>query len=199
MYRTSIEKFEEKLKNAFPKRQGLFTQSMARKVTGSHPHQLKKWLPEIVRQGKLRKANAYFFGCHPNELIVQDFGFGEVVICPACNSELPGLPEDVSKVVCENCGVEYVKGENDKWIMIRGVNNQGVILAWGIIAVSVLGPPLLWVAVNHEWVVQQIQEGWDNLCKGWNDFWGLNVQQAPDPASNQCDSIDAQMHFDGSQ
>ena len=51
----------------------------------------------------------------------------------------------------------------------------------------------------HEWGAQQIQEGWNNLCSGWNDFWGLNVQQAPDPASNQCDSFDAQMHFDGSQ
>lgn len=37
---------------------------------------------------------------------------------------------------------------------------------------------------RHEAVAQQIQEGWNNLCKGWNDLWGLNAQQAPDPVGD---------------
>lgn len=59
-------------------------------------------------------------------------------------------------------------------------DNTGILLAWGIIVGLISVPPLVWAAVNHDWVAQQIQEGVNNISKWWNDLWGLDVQQAPD-------------------
>jgi len=42
----------------------------------------------------------------------------------------------------------------------------------------------VWMAVNWDELSRLAQEGWNNLCKGWNDLWGLNAQQAPDPVGD---------------
>ena len=109
IYPARMEVCEKKLKAKFKKRKDLFTQSRACEVTGSHPHQIKKWLEEWVQHGKVRKVTAYFFGCRLDELIVQDFNFGEVAICPVCNSEIPWPPSYSRGIVCANCGAEYIK------------------------------------------------------------------------------------------
>jgi hypothetical protein len=59
---------------------------------------------------------------------------------------------------------------------------------WRGAAVGAIVPTVITAAADgilrDEWVAQQIQEGWNNLCRGWNDFWGLDVQQALDLAGN---------------
>jgi len=109
IYSTRMEEFERMLRETFRKRKDLFTPSRAHKATRRHPYQIKKWLPKLVQRGKLRKVTAYFFGCPPDELIVQDFGFGEVAICPVCNFEVPWPPDNPRRIICANCGTEYVK------------------------------------------------------------------------------------------
>ena len=109
IYTAPMEEFERRLKEKFRKRKDLFTPSRAHKATRRHSYQIKKWLPKLVQRGRLRTVTAYFFGCPPDELIVQDFGFGEVAICPVCNFEVPWPPDNPRKIICAKCGTEYVK------------------------------------------------------------------------------------------
>lgn len=165
-----MKKFEKKLEKTFDKKKDLFTQSRALKKTGSHPHQIKKWLPEMVRLHKLRKVNAYFLGCSPNELIVQDFGFGDVVICPKCNSEILCLLKGLSKVVCEKCGAEYDKDEKYRWRMIQSVNNWGALSPWGaLLGLEIIVPYLLLWSLKKdiERSRKQITEGFKVLIRKW--------------------------------
>lgn len=112
-YDASVKNFLGMLKKSFKKRRDLFTLSRARKVTGGHPSQIRKWIPELVEQHKLRKVDAYFLGCSLTKPIVLSFDFGQVAICPTCNSELLWPPED-DEFVCD-CGVEYIEDENGTW------------------------------------------------------------------------------------
>jgi hypothetical protein len=151
-----MKEFEKNLRDSFTKRKDLFTLSRARKATGSNTEQVKKYLSELVRRGKLRKADVYFFGCPPNELIVQDFGFGEVTICPICNSEVSWPPEDLRRYVCGNCETEYVKSGNGRWHMISGPKNWAA-LVWG--RDNHAYDFLFWYeAINRKRVAQQFQD-----------------------------------------
>ncbi len=57
-----MEKFERKLRKAFPKFK-IFSLTQAKKETGAKHIQLNKWLPELVRRKKLKTTDwtLYFF------------------------------------------------------------------------------------------------------------------------------------------
>jgi hypothetical protein len=113
-YETSVENFLGTLKKSFKKKHDLFTQSRAREATGSHPSQIKKWIPTLVQQRKLREVSAYFLGCSLTEPIVFPSDVGPVAVCPTCNSELL-WPPVTREVVCETCKVRYVDDGNGHW------------------------------------------------------------------------------------
>ncbi len=87
-----------------------------------HPDQLKKYLAAAIELHKIRRCDAYFLGCSPTELIMIDFGFGEMAICPNCNHDVL-LPNEGS-IVC-NCGIHYVNCAPSRWIYEPQVIFQG--------------------------------------------------------------------------
>ncbi len=60
IYNAPLEKFERKLRKAFPKFK-TFSLTQAERETGTSHNQLKKWLPELVRRKKLRTADWTFY------------------------------------------------------------------------------------------------------------------------------------------
>jgi hypothetical protein len=55
-------------------------------------------------------------------------------------------------------------------------NNTEILLEAGGIILELISIPLLnWATLNRDWIAQQMQEGWDNFCRGWNDFWGQSA------------------------
>lgn len=66
IYNASMEKFERKLRKAFPKFKK-FSLTQAKKETGTRYIQLNKWLPELVRRNLLRTADCYYFIHSPDK------------------------------------------------------------------------------------------------------------------------------------
>ena len=68
IYNAPLEKFERKLRKAFPKFK-TFSLTQAERETGTSHNQLKKWLPELVHRKKLRTAawTSYFFDNLPKK------------------------------------------------------------------------------------------------------------------------------------
>ena len=73
IYNAPLEKFERKLRKAFPKFK-TFSLTQAERETGTSHNQLKKWLPELVRRKKLRTAawTSYFFDHFSEERIEEN-------------------------------------------------------------------------------------------------------------------------------
>lgn len=109
----SFKDFERELKRNFPKRRELITLTRIREATGKNPEQIKKYLRAMEQLHRIRRCPAYYLGCPTTELIVADFGFGSMALCPTCDSEIL-LPPGSSEVVCD-CGVRYVKRPPSTW------------------------------------------------------------------------------------
>jgi len=118
----------------------------------------------------------------------------DVIVCPQCGATTSSAELGLSPprdIFSHNLGVlrRLLRGEpiSPEERYVFGISS---------LAVAVPAVPLmLWVAVNHDWFAQQIQEGVNNISKWWNDLWGLDVQQAPDPAGNVQRSPQARAHF----
>lgn len=68
IYNAPLERFERKLRKAFPKFKK-FSLTQSKKETGSGHIQVKKYLLELVRRGKLRTADwpCYYFVRSPDK------------------------------------------------------------------------------------------------------------------------------------
>jgi len=114
IYPKSFRDFEKDLKKNFKKKRELISLKRIREATGKHPEQIKKYLSAMEELGRIRKCPAYFLGCSITELIVVDFGFGDMALCPTCNSEIL-LPSEGDEVVCD-CGIHYVRQFSSRWV-----------------------------------------------------------------------------------
>jgi hypothetical protein len=114
IYPDSYSKFNQSLKKNFRKREDLLSQTRIQEATGQHPQTLKKYLDAAVELGDVRQCQAYFLGCSPYELILANFGFGDILFCPSCNKEVL-LPSEGNELAC-NCGIHYIKRDTAKWI-----------------------------------------------------------------------------------
>ena len=107
IYPEPFRDFEKSLKKSFRKRKDLFSRTRIREKTGKHPELIKKYLPAMLELHKVRKCEAYYLGCPPDELIKVNFGFGDIMFCPSCNTEIL-LPSDGDELICD-CGIHYIK------------------------------------------------------------------------------------------
>ncbi|MCL2287948.1 MAG: SWIM zinc finger family protein [Candidatus Bathyarchaeota archaeon] len=102
------------LKKSFKKKEDLFSQTRIRDKTGKNPEVIKRYIPALVELNILRKCDAYYLGCPLDQLIHVNFGFGDLLFCPTCNTEILPSSED-EELVCD-CGIHYVKCDTYKWI-----------------------------------------------------------------------------------
>jgi len=110
----SFKDFEREMKRNFQKKRELISLTRIREATGRHPEQIKKYLSAMVELHRIRTCDAYFLGCPLTELIVVNFGFGDMALCPTCDHEVL-LPSEGGEVVCD-CGVHYVKRAPSRWV-----------------------------------------------------------------------------------
>jgi hypothetical protein len=120
IYPESFMAFEKELRKNFQKKKELFSLTGIRQATRKHPDQIKKYLSAMVDLHKIRQCPAYFLGCSQTELIMVDFGFGSMAVCPTCNHEIL-LPSKDGLVICD-CGVHYVERAPSKWTYEPRVN-----------------------------------------------------------------------------
>jgi hypothetical protein len=123
IYPESFMAFEKDLRKNFQKKKELFSLTGIRQATGKHPDQIKKYLSAMVDLHKIRQCPAYFLGCSQTEIIMVDFGFGEIALCPTCNHEIV-LPSKGGQVICD-CGVHYFERAPSKWTYEPRVNYLG--------------------------------------------------------------------------
>src|SRR4030067_2046188 len=88
IYPESFKVFEKELRRKFKKKKELISLTRIRKATGEHPDKIKKYLSAMVDLRRIRRCDAYFLGCSLTELIMVDFGFGDMAVCPTCNHDI---------------------------------------------------------------------------------------------------------------
>jgi predicted nucleic acid-binding Zn finger protein len=113
IYPEPFKAFEKDLRKEFKKKKDLINLTRIRQATGKHPDLIKKYLSAMVELHRIRRCDAYFLGCSQTELIMVDFGFGSMAVCPTCNHEIV-LPSKGGPVICD-CGVQYVERAPSKW------------------------------------------------------------------------------------
>jgi very-short-patch-repair endonuclease len=123
IYPESFKAFEKDLCKEFKKKKDLINLTRIRQATGKHPDLIKKYLSAMVDLHRIRRCDAYFLGCSQTELIMVDFGFGSMAVCPTCNDEIV-LPFKEGHVICD-CGVRYVERAPSIWTYEPRVNYLG--------------------------------------------------------------------------
>jgi hypothetical protein len=113
IYPESFKAFEKDLRRKFKKKKDLISLTRIRQATGRHPDLIKKYISAMVELHRIRHCPAYFFGCSQTELILVNFGFGDMAVCPTCSHDIL-LPSTSGQVICD-CGVHYVERAPSKW------------------------------------------------------------------------------------
>jgi len=118
IYKASMEKFERKLREAFP-RFKKFSLTQAKKETGTKHIQLNKWLPELVRQRKLRTVDwtSYFFA-HPPDKKTKESLTALRKVNGSAVSEVEELKQKTTKEIAKNMKeIEELKRDIHNWKM----------------------------------------------------------------------------------